>query len=101
MKLYKPLVEQTCDVDVVDDAEDVVMVDLAFPLVLEDVVHGHGAPDLSSLSHHLPARSDVTVQCQVGGRSVGSVRLSKFGLFFPAGRVFFSHKISAQTVFPA
>ena len=59
-QLYKPLAEQTCDVDVVDDAEDVVMVDLAFPLVLEDVVHGHGAPDLSSLSHHLPVRAQCT-----------------------------------------
>ena len=52
---------RTCDVDVLDDVEDVVMVDLAFPLGLEDVVHG--APDLTSLSHHLPvcARSHVTV----------------------------------------
>ena len=51
----------TCDVDVLDDVEDVVVVDLALPLGLENVVHG--APNLTSLSHHLPvhaARSHVS-----------------------------------------
>ena len=50
----------TCDVDVLNDVEDVVVVDLAPPLGLEDVVHG--APDLASLRHHLPARAPMSVR---------------------------------------
>lgn len=43
----------TCDVDVLDDVEDVVVVDLALPFGLEDMVHG--ASDLTVLLQRLPA----------------------------------------------
>ena len=43
----------TCDVDVLDDVKDVVVVDLPLPLGLQDVVHG--APDFTSLLQRLPA----------------------------------------------
>jgi len=48
----------TCDVDVLNDVEDVVVVDLAPPLGLEDVVHG--ASDLASLRHHIPAHAPMS-----------------------------------------
>jgi hypothetical protein len=43
----------TCDVDVLDDVKNIVVVDLPFPLGLQDVVHG--APDLTILLQRLPA----------------------------------------------
>ena len=45
----------TCDVDVLDDVEDVVVVDLALPFGFQDVVHG--APDLTRLLQRLPANA--------------------------------------------
>jgi hypothetical protein len=47
----------TCNVDVLNDVEHIVVVDLALPLSFQDVVHG--APDLTRLCHHLPAHQTV------------------------------------------
>ena len=47
------MINFTCDIDVLDDVKDVVVVDLALPFSLQDVVHG--ALDLTTLLQGLPA----------------------------------------------